>query len=443
MPTAVPKSQPDHSITYRQAWGFVFVLLILGAISQLDRLVLSLLVGPISRDLHIADFEMSLLTGLAFGFFYAVFGLPFGILADCWSRRKLIWWGILTWSLATIGCGLAQSYGQLLAARFLVGAGEAALYPAAYSIIADLFPRKRLSFAISVFAMCSAVGAGAALALGGLLIDALRDSHISVPYLGELRPWQLVLILTGSPGLLAGLLIFLFPEPSRTGIHPAKASGLRSLREFVSRRSGFLACHFLGFACIALLAYGMVAWSPTLLMRRFAFSASQAGAAMGVMVPASTISGFLLAGWMIDRMFARGVTDATMRFFLYTTPAAGLIAIAACFMPTAVGYLCCMGLSQICIAVSGPAAAAIQLTTPNRLRGQVSALFIFAFNMIGFGVGPSAVAALTQFIYHDAKLIHLSLATLYAVITPISCLLFAVGLSKMRLAMADEDVLSA
>src|SRR3546814_2979831 len=144
--------------------------------SYLDRHIISLMVDPIRQDLNISDFQIGILQGVAFSLFYAVFGLPMGWLVDRYQRRWVVYWGVTSWSLATAACGLSSNYWHLLIARFGVGIGEATLSPAAYSMIADIFPRHRLDFAMSVFGIGTALGGALALAVGGIMIDWLDSA---------------------------------------------------------------------------------------------------------------------------------------------------------------------------------------------------------------------------------------------------------------------------
>ena len=99
------ESRQNHSWPHPlQAWDMVFVLTLAYTFSFLDRQILTLLVGPIRRDLQITDFQMSLLLGLAFGIFYSVIGLPISRLIDRMSRRKIVFAGITVWSIMTAAC---------------------------------------------------------------------------------------------------------------------------------------------------------------------------------------------------------------------------------------------------------------------------------------------------------------------------------------------------
>ena len=126
------------------------VLTVAYVVSFIDRQALSLLVEPIRRDLGLTDMQLGMLQGLAFASVYAVAGLPLGRAADLFNRRNVIIAGVTFWSVMTSLCGLARSFPLLLACRAGVGVGEAALSPAAYSMLSDSFPPKRLPFAMSV-----------------------------------------------------------------------------------------------------------------------------------------------------------------------------------------------------------------------------------------------------------------------------------------------------
>jgi MFS family permease len=152
------------------AWYVLFVLLIIGITSYLDRNIVAVLMEPIKQDLQLTDTEVSLLQGMAFAVFYVAFGLPFGALVDRKNRRVLLAFGIALWSTMTAAGGLAESYWQLFAARAGVGIGEACLAPAAFSLIADYFPPSQRGRAMSVYNMSNYLGGGASMLLGGLVL---------------------------------------------------------------------------------------------------------------------------------------------------------------------------------------------------------------------------------------------------------------------------------
>src|SRR3546814_1245193 len=147
-------------------------------LSVLDRFMISLLVGPIKADLGISDTQLGLLNGFAFAITFCLFGLVAGAVSDRFSRRWVIFSGVSFWSISTALCGTAQNFWHLLTARVGVGAGEAALSPAATSMLTALFPRERLTLAIAVFSIGSTIGAGCAFLFGGLIIEEIGRAPV-------------------------------------------------------------------------------------------------------------------------------------------------------------------------------------------------------------------------------------------------------------------------
>src|SRR5262245_9002593 len=171
------------------AWYVVGVLTLVYVFSFIDRQILNLLVRPIRRDLDISDTQMSLLMGFSFALFYTLFGIPLGRLADAHSRRGLIALGFVFWSVMTAGCGLARNFVQMLLLRVGVGVGEAALSPAAYSLISDYFPPQRRATAISVYSMGIYIGSGLAFVLGGVVVGFVSTHGAwQLPLIGATRP---------------------------------------------------------------------------------------------------------------------------------------------------------------------------------------------------------------------------------------------------------------
>src|ERR1700722_17060952 len=193
----------------RYAWYVVGVLTLLYAFSFIDHQIFSLLVGPLRRDLHIGDTRISLLMGFSFALFYTFFGIPLGRLADIYSRRLIIAAGLVLW------CGFATTFETMVLLRRGVGVGEAALSPAAYSLITDYFPRDRLATAVSVYSMGIYVGSGMAYLLGGLVV-AYASTQVmwNIPPLGAVHPWQIIFLLVGLPGMAVAPLLFTVREPA-------------------------------------------------------------------------------------------------------------------------------------------------------------------------------------------------------------------------------------
>lgn len=238
------------------AWFAVAALMIAYTSSFIDRQILTLLVEPIRADLIISDTQFSLLAGIAFSLFYTVMGIPLARLADRGSRRRIIFWGIVVWRVMTVACGLANSFWALFAARIGVGIGEAALSPAAYSMISDYFSHKRRARTLAVYSMGPYLGAGLALMIGGAVIDVIaRAGAMQLPIVGELAAWQQTFVLVGAPGLLIAALFIVVREPPRQGV---VRSGVEAgvLKYMWARKSTFysliMAFSIFGMAAISI-----------------------------------------------------------------------------------------------------------------------------------------------------------------------------------------------
>jgi MFS family permease len=423
------------------AWYVVGVLTLAYVSNFIDRQILSLLVGPIRRDLGINDTQMSLLMGLSFALFYTFLGLPIGRLADAHSRRAIIATGIAVWSLMTATCGLARTYTQLLLARMGVGVGEAALSPPAYSLIADYFPKERLATALSVYSMGIYLGSGLAVVIGGLTLSLVSASETWVwPVVGALRPWQSVFFLVGAPGLLLALLMLSVREPPRRGVAGAAHASAREAARYLRANLRTFACHDLGVACIAMVSYGMAAWLPTMFARTHGWPPARTGVATGLLTMVFGAAGIVAGGQTADRMLRAGRTDAKLRA-CRAGAAGGLVcAVATPLMPSpALALAVLVPFNFFAAFPFGAAAAAVQEATPNQMRAQVSAVFLFVVNLVGLGLGPTAVALLTDYAFRDDAAVRYSLAIVAAVGLTAAVALLSAGLAPFRRTLEYRD----
>ena len=402
------------------AWYVVGVLTIAYILAFIDRQILNLLVGPIRRDLSISDTQMSLLMGFSFAVFYSVFGFPLGRLADSRSRRTIIAAGMVLWSILTAGCGLARYFWHFLLLRMGVGVGEAALSPAAYSLISDYFPKENRATAISVYSMAYYIGSGLAFVLGGLVVGfASVKGSWSLPIVGAVRHWQLIFLIVGLPGALLALLMYTVKEPTRKGARMTKAAdgsatvakaSMRDVIAYIRANRTTVLCHNLGFALLAFSGYGTSAWIPTFLIRKYGWTGSQAGIRYGAIVCIFGTIGIVTGGKVADWLARRGFRDANMRVGLIGALAWLPMGLLYPLMPN--GNLAAVVLVPTIFLTSLPvglAAAAIQEMMPNVMRGQASALYLFVINLIGLGLGPTAVAVMTDYVFHNDNAVNYSL----------------------------------
>lgn len=418
-------------------WVTVFVLQFLYVVSMLDRNLISLLVEPIRRRFGVTDFQISLLQGTAFGLFYVLCGYLAGWLLDRYARRYVVFWGVTIWSLSAASCGLAGSYLHLLLGRFGVGSGEAVLSPASYAMISSQFPRERLGFAMGVWATGSIIGGALSLVLGAAVVTWLTArGDVILPVLGQLEPWQQAFLLFGLPGLLVAPLVLLISRKvdRPAGSHHGSADHAQSLGSFVASRRTYLATHFTGYGLVTLVAYGQGAWLPTYLLRNFGMNLAAAGSGLAVATASGGILGFLLSGFVTDRLQARGVMDAQFRYSAGAAIVLTLAGVGAMLAPTPL--LCITGIffTYLTMSISGIAAANLQLATPPHLRARVSSLYIIAVNITGLCFGPSVVAAFTDFVFRDPMKVGSSIMMTYLIAGPLAALAFRLGYGPCRAA---------
>jgi MFS family permease len=434
-----PPQEPYPPTGY--AWYVVGVLTLAYVVSFVDRQILNLMVDPIRHDLGIGEKQMSLLMGAAFAVFYTFFGIPLGRIADTRSRRALIAGGISLWSLMTAACGLTRQFWQLALCRIGVGVGEASLSPAAYSIISDSFPPERRSTAMSVYSMGIYVGSGLAFILGGIVISFVSGRSGPVLAIGaSAHPWQLVFFLVGLPGLLVALLALSIREPTRKGFASVGQDSvslpevsLRDLATYVRHNWATFLLLNVGIACVALDGYGASNWIPSLFIRRYGWTQGQTGLVFGSIVAVSGTLGIVTGGRLADGMRMRDVVDANVRVALLG--AAGWIPFGLLYpiVPSAGWSAALLVPAVFFLAMPfGVAPAAIQQMMPNSMRAQATAIYLFVINLIGMGLGPTLVAALTEDVFRDTKAVGYSLLVVGSLAHVLGAVLLWLGLRSYR-----------
>lgn len=415
----------------RYSWAVVALLMLIYTIAFIDRQILALLVGPIKQDLQISDLEFGLLTGLSFALFYTFFGIPFARMADNKSRRGLIAAGIAVWSLATAVCGLARSFSMLFLARMGVGVGEATLTPAANSLIFDLFAPARRSRAVSIYSLGIPFGSALAFLFGGAVVSLVdRADGYSVPVIGLLSGWQMAFLIVGLPGLIlsAAMLVFV-KEPKRHGrIRTDGALSVRETAAYFLTRWRFYVVGFVGISFLSALGYGSVYFIAAFFGRIHGFTAGETGLTYGLIQLFAGIGGILFAGTLADRWVNAGRMDAHIRILITASLLGAPFALSYPLVDHAALAIALLTLSVFFTNwVWGTAYAAVAAATPNDLRGQATAIYLFAINLIGMGMGPTLIGFFTTYVFKDEQMIDLAYVALAVICLPVAliCLLIA------------------
>jgi MFS family permease len=434
---SVPAEAPHRPV---YAWYVTLVLLLAYTLSFVDRQILGLLVQPIKRDLGLSDAAFSIVHGFAFAVFYTFIGVLLGRVADRRNRRNLIVLGIVVWILATAAGGYVTSFFTLFLARVFVGVGEASLSPAAYSMLADYFPPHKRARAMSVYTAGVYIGSAAAFIVGGMVIAATSQaSEVVLPLLGSFRPWQAAFIFVALPGLAVIALMLTVREPARR--ERQSTAPTPDLSHITGNRRVY-ASLFLANGVIAMITFGITAWLPATFIRQWGWTPGQIGPAYGVIILTCGIGGMLLSGYLADRLALRGRSDAALTISLAGTLVLIVTSLLFAFAPSPEIALTAIALTTFFLGMPVALAPSIlQAVTPNRLRGQVTSIYLLLVNLIGLGLGPFLVAVGTDYVLGDEHRVGLSLGmvcVLAAVIGSI-CLVVAAAPYRALLRRSGEN----
>jgi MFS family permease len=365
---------------------YVLALLLASyTMNSLDRAIISVLLEPIGREFNASDTQLGLLSGLAFAAVYSILGIPVAAYADRTSHRGVLTASILVWSIATMLCGLAGSFVWLLLARACVAAGESGATPSSHSLISDHFPPQRRATAIAVFSLGAPLGAALAGLLGG--------------YGNEFAGWRMTIMVAGLPGLLfAPLVWWKIREVPRVRV-PARGGTagtfITAAAHLLRRRSFlhlFLACSIHGMS-----NYGTTTFNATFLIRSYGWDTSRAGqvvAFLGIVAAA----GAFLGGVFADRL---GQRTNDSRWLLWVPAISTLAAVplhAASYLTTDMTLVLIVlpMASLLSTMFFGPAFSVGQALTVAGARATAASVLLFGMTMVGLGLGPLLIAAISD-----------------------------------------------
>jgi MFS family permease len=395
-PGVAPSAVPKVSDGYRRY--AMTVLLIIYILNFVDRQVINILAEPIKNELGLMDWQLGMLTGLAFAVLYTMLGLPIARLAERRHRPAIIGISLAVWSVFTAVCGLAQNFAQLILARVGVGVGEAGCTPAAHSLIADYVPREERASAIAFYSMGTPLGSLVGLAIGGMIADAYG--------------WRMAFIVCGLPGLVFALIAgFTLIEPRLKSVGAAAAAQGATYREVVAelfRKRTFW--HLaVGTSVVAFIGYGHAPFIASFFFRVHAAELAalaapfglKAGGFLGIALGLGTglggAIGAFIGGQLADRLGKRDIRHWMAVPSLGAVAAIPLYA-ATLWAPSAVMALGLLSLATLTASLwYGPIYATAQSISPIRTRATASAVLLFIVNLIGLGLGPLLVGALSDF----------------------------------------------
>lgn len=370
-----------------------WILSICFVLAQADKQVMGLLATPVQAQFQLTNVELGLLQGAAFAIAYSVGGLPIARMLDAGRRIRIAAVCVALWSLATLGTGLASSFGALVLCRAATAFAEAGLPPAAFSVFAQRSEREAAKL-ISGFMLAPFVGGGLVLLVGGLILKAVPAGATLLP--GWSQPWRLVLFAVGAPGLLLAILLWMVGrEPPRalaaSGVAlPAMRSVLHSI--FVGQPH--LRYYYLGATCFYALVAALIGWYPTLLVREFSITTATAGGYAGIIFLVCGVAGTLAVN-TLARLRASIDLARTIRDF---TVVASLLAPVVVAMPLVGALKVSLGLYALYAFASAAIISAlpipIQFSLPDQMRARGTAIASLLMSGIAGTCGPFLVGLL-------------------------------------------------
>lgn len=368
------------------------LLALIYSLNYLDRQIVVILQEPIKADFGLADWQLGMITGGAFGLFYTSMGIPIAQRIDRGVNRiRLIAIFTAVWSLMTALCGVTRNFGQFFIARMGVGLAEAGFAPAAHSLLSDMYSARERPQAMGIFAIGVPVGIMAGLSIGGII--------------AQMAGWRTALLVAGIPGLFAALLLpILARDPVRGAMEePGPAAdpaalppqGFLAGARLLMRRRAFVHV-VLGTAATAFVQAGVGAWMPSFLIRVHGMSLSQAGLSFGILSGVCGLIGTIAGGWQATRMADRGLHAMLwipMLGLLLTIPLYVIALLAGSGQAALALLILPMLLSPLWTA---PSIALVQSLSPVAMRARASALYIVASNLIGVSMGPLVLGVLSD-----------------------------------------------
>ena len=372
-----------------RAWFVLGMLWFVYVLNFLDRQLLSILAKPIQDSLGVTDSQLGLIGGLYFAFFYCFIAIPVGWLADRTNRVAVLSLACAIWSAATMACGLAKTYPQLVVARMTVGFGEAGGVPPSYAIISDYFPPGRRGTALGIFNLGPPIGAALGIAFGASITAAFS--------------WHLAFLVLGAVGLVAAVAVIVFVrEPPRGGLDRignqpvvARAGFWQTLSMFFSRPPLVLAA--LGSGATQFITYGLGNFTVLFLMREKGMGLEEVAIYYALVVGVAMSAGIFVSGWAIDR-FTRHSKQA------YALVPAASLALA---IPFYIAFVWAPSWQLALVLLAGPtflnyfylssSVALVQQEVRPDQRVMSGALLLLVMNFIGLGLGPTYVGAASDY----------------------------------------------
>jgi MFS family permease len=379
----------------------------------IDRTIINILTEPIKETFGVEDWQMGLLGGPAFAVLYTFIGIPIARFSEKNDRVWIIAGSVALWSLMTVLCGFATSFVALFIFRIGVSIGEAGCSPPANSIIADYFIPAKRSTAVSTYALGIPLGGMVAYVFGGFITSSLDGASVAAVlsswgWVGavnaldwqNIEGWRVAFVVVGLPGIIVAMVVKMtVKEPPRGYTDPPKMQGkgqvsFGEVLKILAKKPSYW--HItMGVTIASFVNYGVGQFFVSFLIRTHEISIFDASIKVAMILAVMASIGTFMSGYLADRYSERhpkALAWIPMIALLGSTPMfiAGylldslLIAIPILMVGTMLLY------TYLCPLYAVPSGV-----VDSRMRATSVAVTLFIVNLLGYGLGPPLIGALS------------------------------------------------
>ncbi|MCJ2183449.1 MFS transporter [Novosphingobium sp. 1949] len=415
------------------AYWTLAVIVLATFLTFFDQVVFAMMAERIKADFGLTDSQLGFLAGPASIICYLFVGIPLARLADIWPRKYVLSGGVAVIGLVTIAGGIAQNFVQFVGSRVFLAAGGSAHAPASYSLIADMFPPRKITRAFAILQLGFIGGTTLGPVLGGQLIA--MTGHWGPTTWGpfQIYSWQWILIWTGLPAFVFALLFLTVREPQRL-VHPGAQSlvpegaslgrrlltftGLDAAKAIRANGKVYYPLFF-GLALSAIETFGLAFWRVPFMIRTYGWDEATIGAVTGGMTLISSLLGLVFGGTFVEWL-AKRHKDANVRAAFVCFCVVTVCSILSPLMPNGYASLAVAAFGGMFgIAGAVPQNAAIQRVAPNAMRGQVTAIYLFMFTFFG-AMGSFVIGLVAQYVVVDPARLWLALEITTLALLPLA-----------------------
>jgi MFS family permease len=441
MSVSIAAELPRENPAERGAWAGAAVLCAAALFCGADITLPMLLVEPIKAAFGLTDTQVALLTGSSFATSMAVFALPLSWIADRFNRATLLTVAIAVWCGLTMFSGFATGFWSLFVLRLGVGLGEAALKPAAISLLGDLFPPKAQAAPLGAFAVLSMLGPVAAMSGGGLVYDAI--SHAAAAHALPIAPadaWRWTTAGFGALGLLVAVAAaFLLRDPRQGRAETAASTPAPARISFLGylRASAFFYVPYIvAMVAFVLWQAGFMGWLAPFFSRSYGWSVGRIGQAVGAMNLAAGLLGAPLGVWMSAVLSRRLGRDAPVAVTWVALAVTAPLLVIGPLLPN--GWLA-LGAFSLMFTAAGAATVVTPMvfttTAPPHLRARMYAVSNLFFGLVGQSTGGVIFAQFTERVAGGPSNLRITFSVMSAVFMAIC--VAALVISDRRYAAAE------